>query len=428
MRTRMLFTAVMLLILLSPTGTAAAFPHGQEEPVDEICPHWFVLDLAGAVQRIPICLTSSMNSEETMQIQRAVIVIHGANRTAVSYYDSVVDAAVSAGASLKTTLILAPQFLIPEDIQQHAAGESWSDVLYWSYGGWKRGDLSLASPLPRSVQASSFSVMDLLLNTLADPMKFPALETVVVIGHSAGGQFVQRYAAGGRGQQDLAEQGISIQFAAANPSTYLYLDNRRFTGGSGNLFSVPQSLDCPGYNDYKYGLDNLNNYLAETGAEAIHTAYPERHITYLLGEEDNDPEADLLDTGCEATLQGANRLERGLIFYEYLQNTYGETIRETQQVAVIPGVGHSSSGIFHSIAAVQLMFGMPDNAVSDSSISRIDGTDSGTGGLGNEPESTQNPSGKISTGEAVRSTACPCTTSAAVLSMVVIVVRRMLAS
>ena len=45
---------------------------------------------------------------------------------------------------------------------------------------------------------------------------------MVIFGNSAGGQFVNRYAAVGRGPGALAARGIQTRFIVANPSTYLY--------------------------------------------------------------------------------------------------------------------------------------------------------------------------------------------------------------
>ena len=45
---------------------------------------------------------------------------------------------------------------------------------------------------------SSFEVIDQIISHIAEPDLFPNLATIVVAGHSAGGQHVNRYAAGTR--------------------------------------------------------------------------------------------------------------------------------------------------------------------------------------------------------------------------------------
>ena len=54
------------------------------------------------------------------------------------------------------------------------------------------------------------------------PGIFPNLKTVVVVGHSAGGQFVNRYAAGGAGCPNPL---VEVRYVIMNPSSYLYVDD-----------------------------------------------------------------------------------------------------------------------------------------------------------------------------------------------------------
>ena len=63
----------------------------------------------------------------------------------------------------------------------------------------ERGDLSeIRRDDSTDRRVSSFAVLDALLQMLSDRQHWPALDLVVLAGHSAGGQFVQRYAVAGR--------------------------------------------------------------------------------------------------------------------------------------------------------------------------------------------------------------------------------------
>ena len=56
----------------------------------------------------------------------------------------------------------------------------------------------------------------------------------------------------------LAARGVVCSYLVANPSTYLYFSDDRWIPGTGYEFEPPtpeQIGECPGYNDYKYGLD-----------------------------------------------------------------------------------------------------------------------------------------------------------------------------
>jgi hypothetical protein len=95
--------------------------------------------------------------------------------------------------------------------------------------------------------------------------------------------------------------------------------------------------------------------MAATGIDGIRGSYPEKEVVYLLGGEDTR-EAHLEQTP-NAMLQGANRLERGQVYYHYLKHYFGAEIARTQKIAVIPCVGHDNAAIFKSEAGIRYLFG-----------------------------------------------------------------------
>lgn len=267
-------------------------------------------------------------------ITRAVIVIHGMSRNADDYFSRIVSAARTEGV-INDTIILAPRFITLDD-------DPKTDELFWSQSGWKIGHRS--RNVPR--MSSSFAVIDRIIEELRLPGRFTNLRSITVVGHSAGGQFVQRYAAGNQVEQSL--EGITVRYVVANPSSYMYLNAARRVPGTTDQFSTPDSgdIECAdGYNKYKYGLDKRNSYMSRvTGAE-IRAQYAERNVVYLLGGSDNDPEHPDLDTSCPAMLQGNHRLERGIIFFNYLRTIYTYSNHE---LVLVPEVGHSSDRMFNS--------------------------------------------------------------------------------
>ena len=75
------------------------------------------------------------NSNES--INRAVIVIHGMNRNADDYYNSIYSIAANNGL-LSETIIIAPQFLITLDLNYWELDSSivfWSGTTPWLSGG-----------------------------------------------------------------------------------------------------------------------------------------------------------------------------------------------------------------------------------------------------------------------------------------------------
>ncbi len=323
------------------------------DPVNEVCPQRITLEIDGNSMQVPYCRNFPLG-QSNAAAQRAIVVLYGASRTAQSYFDTMLEAAVQANGVDSATIILAPQFLLEEDLTHFDLGD---DLLFWSYGGWKRGDKSKSTDShPRPVRISSFSVVDMVLERLSDKRMFPNLTQIVIAGHSAGGQFVNRFAAGSEMEPSLLERGIQVRYLVANPSSYLYFDGQRRVAGALDQFAIPDLTSCPSYNEYKYGLDDLNSYMAFTGRDQIRAQYPRRNLLYILGAKDIDTDSPVFDSDCAAMLQGENRLERGRVYFNYLQHYFGGQRQAIHDLAFVPDAGHSAREIFHSDSAKAFLF------------------------------------------------------------------------
>jgi pimeloyl-ACP methyl ester carboxylesterase len=263
-----------------------------------------------------------------------VVVVHGINRNAQDYFRSIERATASFGVA-ETTIIIAPRFQIEKD-------EREGDDAYWTDSGrnsWKDGGGALA---PAGL--SSFNVMDEVLTALGNKARFPRLTWITLIGHSAGGQFTQRYAAVGRAPDTL--KGVTIGYVTANPSSYLYLNSYRPIGEN-----LPES--CPGYNDYKYGLERRNKYCSVLNDERIRHQYISRRLTYLLGSADVDQDADF-ETVCAANVQGRTRFERGRFYYSAIRTFFPSA---QHHMVIVPEVGHDYDAMFNSSQGKTAIFG-----------------------------------------------------------------------
>ena len=269
--------------------------------------------------------------EKTTEVTHLVIVTHGINRNANEYFAAMAKAAEIAG-TLNETLIVAPHFKQPED-------KPTKNELFWSAGNWKSGANSSNS----SVQISSFIVMDSLIRSILKSSNFPNLKKITITGHSAGGQFVARYAPG----TDLDYP--NVHYIIANPSSYLYLGPERV---SGKDFSVPDSEACSDFNDYPYGLKRSNSYLEGIPLATLVSHIRNRKLSILVGEADT--ESELLDMSCGANLQGRYRFERGSIYYQYLTKFFSPS---HLSLVTVPKVGHSHEQMYQSTQGVRLIFG-----------------------------------------------------------------------
>jgi hypothetical protein len=339
-------------------------------------------------------------------VTRAIMVVHGVQRTPWESFNAMLDAA-KLEQQENNSIIVAPYFKKLEDTP--AANE-----LYWGTG-WVSGYNSENGSPP----TSSFKVMDEMIGKLLDRSLYPNLQEIVVVGHSAGGQFTQRYAAGtriDRTQDDLGYRAdYAFRYVATNPGTYMYLDNKRpypqYTVS--NVFTVPTEVppesdtddkNCVvlaagesylDYDEYKYGLTDRNDapYMNQKSASKIRSDYAGRDVTYLIGTADNDRRHQYLTTDCEADLQGYDRLQRALNFFNHIQQAIPGNQHKLSKVL---NVWHSSDDMYGSIPGRAAVFGAHADADSDGFIDTADNCpqlandqlDSDNDGVGDACDST----------------------------------------
>ncbi|HEX7929191.1 MAG TPA: alpha/beta hydrolase, partial [bacterium] len=317
-----------------------------------VCAAWVLLALAGgaqaqldwakqpvkvmADQALPVIDGSASGqarlfvlqdwSQPLPQVKRAVVVIPGVDRAADIGRQALAQLVAQGPAPASETLGIVIQFPILADVKAHKLPAA---TLYWDVFGWAVGTQSEG---PASV--SAFAVVDAVLARLADPARFPALQQVVVAGHSAGGQFVQRYAVVVRGEAPLLARGIAVRYVVANPSSYLYFDTQR---PSGDGFAAFNGAACPQFNRYRFGLENLPRYAEGEDVSGLEAAYLKRRVIYLLGTEDSNPHHPALDRSCMAEAQGPHRFARGQAYMRYLRARHPDF---TPAVWPVRGVGH----------------------------------------------------------------------------------------
>ena len=356
---RTLVLVILLCLLAGVAGAVQDSAHVQTvhnvhivhpaAPEEDL--EWLRLEAAGHSLRVP-CLRTSPLHTPNPALKRGIVVIHGSGRNAHIAMANLLLGAKAAGVA-ERCLVVAPRFIEEPDLKR--MGEP-ADVPFWR-GGWREGDLSKSTVAhPRPVRLSCFTVVDLLLEAMDDKELFPNLRDIVVVGHSAGGQFVNRYAAGNRTEPRLE---ASVRYVVANPSSYVYFDDRRRVEGSTVQFAAPsvsKRIMCPCFDMYKYGLSWLNAYMTETGKERIPRQYAARKVWYLLGSDDNDPQGNGVDRFCPAMWQGVHRLERGMVYYNYLLRYFGCGIAAGHRFRFVPGVAHSSRGIYTSPQGVVAVF------------------------------------------------------------------------
>jgi hypothetical protein len=306
-----------------------------------VAPAWAAVDVRTiriGSDTFEYCGNRSIDSPAST-VRTVVVVVHGTNRNACDYASFVETSAGLAGTSA-TTIVVAPHFYASSDPRPSGS------LLFWSSSGWKDGAASL-----NGARISSFAVIDELLRRAGDRARFPNVTSIVVAGHSAGGWFTNRYAAGSRST-------VAARYVVANPSSYLYLNDQRWRSGTLRRLTATEIAACPGYNRYRYGLERLNPYLATAGDLAAR--YRARTVTYLLGDRDTNSADPSLDTSCAANWQGAHRFQRGGQYFTYLGSFFGTGVYTTHTKLVVPGVAHDGNAMFTSPDGQRALFGQND--------------------------------------------------------------------
>lgn len=332
-----LFTA---LIFTSGTASAAEV----EKPVARLARQAYTMHTPQGDVTVPMEISLNLNAIHP-ETTRAVIVFHGKGRDVEGYYSALQRAARDAGQGSSQTLLWAPQFLREEDAQAYHLPQQF---LRWHGGSWSAGEPAIA-PLP----LSTFDVIDAMLATLADKKRFPNLATVVLVGHSGGGQLINRYAIVSKAASILT--GIHLRFVIANPSSFFYFsDDRPQPDGS---FAPPRDLTCPAFDHWRYGPVHAPPYVGTASPmswQQDEDDYVRADVIYLQGTDDTDPAQVDLDTSCAGEAQGSERLDRGKFYFRYLKSRHPQDFR--QQLWFVRGVAHVGSRMVDSPCAIAALF------------------------------------------------------------------------
>jgi len=285
--------------------------------------------VSGDTLRQPYYRNISLNSTSE-HIRYAVISLHGDGRNSFEHYGVISQLTDMAGLQ-DSTILIAPTYPIQDDINEHNLDD---DVLYWPDIDWNAGNLSRSTQSnPRPFRISSFSTMDTIYHRLVQ--NNPGLEKIVLTGHSAGSQMVVRYAAGGRGQLGIANENIELIYVPVNTPSFLYYDNYRVVDQDAEVFDFGPT-NCGSANQYKYGLENLNQYMEETGVATIKESFEQANLTYLIGEYDFGGQTST----CARMVQGNSRLIRTHIYFAYIGYFYGDSVYNSHRMVEIPQAPH----------------------------------------------------------------------------------------
>ena len=330
------FATVLAWLASTGAATAQGLPPKYYQPIPEVAATLIDVPTPQGTAKFPVFASEDW-SKPMPDLRRAVLIFHGLSRNAGDYFRGGLESRDKAGSAGQGVLVLAPQFLAEADI---APNHLPANTLGWPVDQWAGGEPAL-TPAP----VSGFSAIDAVLAQLADPVRFPKLEQVVLAGFSAGGQTVQRYAVVGNGEAALTARGVKVSYVVSDPSSYLYFDAARPHDTSG----------CPKANNWRYGFAvGVPAYVTQSPAE-LEARYVHRDVTYLVGLADNDPNHPVLDRSCAGEAQGPHRVARAYAYWEMLKARHGTDLR--QRFVTVEGIAHQGQKMFNSACGQAVLFG-----------------------------------------------------------------------
>mmetsp|Transcript_16770 Transcript_16770/g.27553 ORF Transcript_16770/g.27553 Transcript_16770/m.27553 type:complete len:576 (-) Transcript_16770:59-1786(-) len=365
-------------------------------------------------------------------IKTAIIGVHGSGRDAGTYLCALTSLMVDASKERsflrgqrrnlnpKDVLVVAPWFMAPVDDSPLPSSSlpylQW-DAQYPIFHTWRYGAESISDVNHNNVTISSFGAMDVLLESLCDRKRFPRLRRVVLVGHSAGGQFVHRWAlssnswcfGGGQFAHRWAPKSDlpNVRIVVANPRSFTYLDDRRYFAVADQISSLEadrrslaedegtltpfhdyelrtpwaaEENECNGFNKYEWGLDpdeevpapyvinNVQKLIEHGDNSELFCRYASRDVVYLTGQRDIEIlSAENRYKGLHGDrFQGPSRRERSERFFASLQ-TRGKELEfcgrvggEDTQVHdrnIVKDVAHDHALMFSSPEGILAMFG-----------------------------------------------------------------------
>jgi hypothetical protein len=257
-------------------------------------------------------------------LEKAVIVVHGASINPDDYYSYMTTTLEALGIS-ESTVLIAPDF---------KSSEVSSGDLYWSSLGYRDGKASNGT-----TKISSFEVLDILINRLADKNYFPVLKEIVITGQSSGGRFAHTYAAGNRSES--MHPDIHFEYIVSESQYFYYPTNERIDEQTNNLY-VP--TNCNGLQFWPFGYEVVPDYVSAMDRATYNDRFVSRSITYLLGNGSGS-DNDLNTTDCEAVLSGSSRYQRGENMYLYMGLKYPN---HNHKKTIAEGISHDGSAIYTS--------------------------------------------------------------------------------
>jgi pimeloyl-ACP methyl ester carboxylesterase len=356
----LVYSAAAALILLAPGSPRAVAQTRSDSPctlATSACTEWVPV---GSGSSRSLVYRSHPLTTRNDRVVRALVMVHGANRNADHYFTTATAAAFLARA-LDDSVVVAPRFASSD---RNCHDQLAPNEVSWTCGGdsWRSGGKGVSDP-----SVTSFDFMDGILKRLADKKVFPNLAAIVVAGHSAGGQFVNRYEMANRVHDTL---GVPVSYVVANPSSYAWPEAARplpvddaapanaqlgwkeETPHTKFSYGPFDGSGCERYDRWPAGLEErTSGYTVGESDDQLKKQLAERPTTYLLSQVDTLPLGGF-DSSCSAMAQGATRRARGEAFARLVNERFGAK----HKVLIVSECGHNDRCVYTTDDVLPVIF------------------------------------------------------------------------
>ncbi|GAC94173.1 hypothetical protein PHSY_001744 [Pseudozyma hubeiensis SY62] len=295
------------------------------------------------------------NNPDPTKVLRAIVVWPGKPRDIWKYANLMLNARSVAisdnfaqqGATNDSFLIVAPAMMNQFDL---SAGAARPNEIVFHGSSWQRGAGSVNPVMKHRV--TSYAAVDQIVDLLFDQKTYPNLNSVVVAGHSMGGQAAQRYAL----MKKTKAYDDNVRFWIGNPGSWAWLiDSRPYfndTCQAGNQWDT-----------WPYGLNGNQSKITPYARKDVLAnktyvvdRFLNRHISYALALLD----VGAGDTHCPARWQGGNHLDRGSEFVLQYANTTAFYLQgkfpPKHTLDYIAGVSHQDYAMYSTNKSIQRLF------------------------------------------------------------------------
>ncbi|KAJ1018534.1 hypothetical protein NDA16_004816 [Ustilago loliicola] len=296
---------------------------------------------------IPMFVNKNFPVSGSTSASTVWIVQHGSGRNSDDYFSSVYNIVGDEG------VVIAPNFYSSSD-----SGKWYqpNKNLAWNSNDWYNGADAVK---PSGVSScSSFDMYDSLVALVRDSSKFPNVNRVFVVAHSAGASMMAKYG--------MLNSNTGSKYVLANSPSMPYFTKARP--------DATAAQGCSSYDSWGYGYgSSMPRYVAARNPGGVNAFrnWIAQDITLMTGTYDTYSRDSTGDQSCPVQAQGGqNRRDRGYAWWAYI-NLFGGTSTDVTQFygydqlkqqsvsslnpsrfgaryCVVPGVAHDNNAMFAS--------------------------------------------------------------------------------